>query len=277
MEIPAYRVQLVQSESEQLLQYLTGLPPEAWHHPSACHRWEVRDVVGHLIAGAEFYAGTVSRGLQGDVSPPTALPAGTGQAAASERIAQRAIAVRESLGDQLLATFKTTHDHLTQLLATVSPRDWETCCYHPLSLLPVRTFVDLRLTEVVMHGWDIRSRCAPDASLSPESLPAFLDLLPVIYHRAFRPEPRSVLPIRYRFEGTDLVSTSTDIVVDGDQVRLEPRGAVPADVIFSGQTASFILLMYGRLNLHEAIADGRLAVDGNTELVPAFAQGVRGI
>src|SRR4029453_18147975 len=132
METPAYRVQLVQSESEQLLQYLTALPPEAWHHPSACHRWEVRDVVGHLIAGAEFYAGTVSRGLHGDVSPPTAPPAGTGHAAASERMAQRAIAVRESLGDQLLVTFETTHDHLTQLLATVSSQDWETRCYHPL-------------------------------------------------------------------------------------------------------------------------------------------------
>ena len=67
METPAYRVQLVQSASEQLLQSLTALPLKAWRQPSACHRWEVRDVVAHLIAGAEFYAGTVSR----RASPPS--------------------------------------------------------------------------------------------------------------------------------------------------------------------------------------------------------------
>jgi hypothetical protein len=30
--------------------------------------------------------------------------------------------------------------------------------------------------------------------------------------------------------------------------------------------------MYGRLNLYEAIADGRLAVQGNAALVSVFAQ-----
>lgn len=279
METPAYRVQLVQAESERFLQYLHALPPEAWCHPSACPRWEVRDVVGHLIAGAEFYAGTVARGLHGDVSPPSgALPAGTDNAvAASERIAQRAIAARERLGDQLLATFKTTNDHLIQLLAKLRPQDWDIRGYHPLGLLPIRTFVDLRLTELVMHGWDIRSRFEPDALLSPESLPAFLGLLPGVCRGAFRPEPKPVPPVRYRFEGTGRLPFSTDIIVDGEQAHMEPKGVMPANATFSGKPESFILLMYGRLNLHKAIAAGRLAVDGNGELVSTFAQWFRGI
>ena len=47
----------------------------AWRRPSACHRWEVRDVVGHLILVAELYLSVVSRGLQGNVAPGR-LPTG---------------------------------------------------------------------------------------------------------------------------------------------------------------------------------------------------------
>ena len=78
-DTPESRVDLVRRESEQLKQYLEALPPEAWIQPSACDRWQVSDVVAHLIGGAELYAGMISRGLQGESSaaggnaPPQAL------------------------------------------------------------------------------------------------------------------------------------------------------------------------------------------------------------
>ena len=52
MDSPEDTVQLVIVESERLTQYLTALPPEAWRKPSACDRWEVRDVVAHLAGQA---------------------------------------------------------------------------------------------------------------------------------------------------------------------------------------------------------------------------------
>src|SRR4030095_13043670 len=56
MDAPEERVRLVLAESERLKQYLHSLPPEAWRKPSACDRWEGRDVVAHLALGAEIYA-----------------------------------------------------------------------------------------------------------------------------------------------------------------------------------------------------------------------------
>ena len=95
------RFELVRSESEQLKRYLYSLPPDAWSRPGACHRWEVRDVVAHLAGGAEFYAAMISRGMQGDSSPPNGLPAAGGVNGVSfaETIAQRAISLREQLTD----------------------------------------------------------------------------------------------------------------------------------------------------------------------------------
>jgi hypothetical protein len=74
METPENRVQLIQSASVQLGQYLHALPAASWRWPSACDRWEVRDVIGHLILGAELYFDIVSRGLHGDTSPPEGFP-----------------------------------------------------------------------------------------------------------------------------------------------------------------------------------------------------------
>src|SRR5215475_15648472 len=101
------RVHVLQTESERIKQYLHALPPEAMHQPSACTQWQVQDVVAHLVGVAETYASSVSRGLQGDTGPlPGRLPAGQANAATSaEGIAQRSIAARQTLGDQLLATF----------------------------------------------------------------------------------------------------------------------------------------------------------------------------
>ena len=56
METPDNRVQLIQAASVQLGQYLHALSAASWRWPSACDRWEVRDVVGHLILGAEAFA-----------------------------------------------------------------------------------------------------------------------------------------------------------------------------------------------------------------------------
>src|SRR5690242_5772172 len=97
----ADRVTVLQSESERIKQYLHALPPEALSKPSACTQWQVQDVIAHLVGVAEFYADSVSRGLQGDMAPlPGRLPAGQATAAVSaESIAQRSIAAREALGE----------------------------------------------------------------------------------------------------------------------------------------------------------------------------------
>jgi hypothetical protein len=182
------------------------------------------------------------------------------------------IARRESLGDQLLATFTATSDQLHQLLAGCGPSNWATLCYHPASLLPVRTIVNLRLTELVMHGWDIRSRFEPEAHLAPESLSAFLEVMTGAFQWAFWPGTQLSSPVRYRFEVTGPIPLKTDIVVEGDQARLEPVKSSQANVTFRCATEPFVLLFYGRLTLPHAIAAGRIAAEGETELIPAFAQ-----
>ncbi len=63
-------------------------------------------MVANLTRGAEAYIAWITRGLQGDTTPPPGA-AGTGEGATSAaRRAQRALAVRAHLGEQLFTTFQ---------------------------------------------------------------------------------------------------------------------------------------------------------------------------
>jgi uncharacterized protein (TIGR03083 family) len=284
MTAPGERITLLHTETERIKRYLHALPPEAWDRQSACDQWQVRDVVAHLAGGAEFYASNITRGLQGDTEPAAGRPpAGSGKAAmVSDAVARRAIAARESLGDQLLITFDTANDHLNHLLASLTPDNCDTPCYHPGGIVPARNFADLRLKELSMHDWDIRSGIEPEAHLSPAVLPVILGALATSLASgsmrwAFWPGERLSQPVRYRFVLTDADVPQPDLVVEGDHLRLEPAGDTPADVTLQGDAETYVLLMYGRVKLAAALASGRLHVTGDQAQARALSQWFKGI
>src|SRR5438128_9163084 len=174
----ADRAKVVHTEAKQLEQFLRALSPADWQRPSACDRWQVADVVAHL--SQMVLAERITRGLQGDLAPPQDAPrTGTlNEDALRESVAQRAIGFRERTGEHLLSAFVASNDQLHQVLSRLAPQDWETLCQHPMGPEPVRTWIDMRITELAMHGWDIRSSFDPQTTLSAESIPALLHTIP---------------------------------------------------------------------------------------------------
>lgn len=278
------RAKQYKSESVRFQAYLSGLPNDAWGRQSACDEWQVADVVAHLVGNAEFYARTVTLGLQGESTPPEGRPAaGTGHPSISAAaLAKSSIASRERLGDQLMSTYLEKDNHLIQLLSGLSPEDQVKPCYHPGSIVPAGNFVDLRFKEVVLHEWDIRSAIEDQATLSPSSLASIVILITESFASgsirwAFWAGPALEQPVRYRFEVTDPVPLKADIVVKGDGFQLELDGKNPADVTFHCDTNIFALMMYGRIQASAAIAGGQLTVEGDTKLAEQFSQWFRGI
>ena len=274
MASPEERVKIAITESERLKQYLSSLSPEAWSKPSACDRWEVRDVVAHLTWVAEAYIERIHQSLQGDSSSPEGQPAPGPVSAASfaEGNAHRAISRRERMGDQVLSDFIKTNDQLNQLMATLGPQDWDKPHYYvSLGTEPMRFRPDLWISELSMHGWDIRSRLEPEAHLSDESLPAFMDMVPGQLERfIFRPGPRLPAPIRYRWELTGAGARNSDVVVEGDKASMEPAGTEKADVTFRCDIETFVFIAFGRLTIDAATATGRLTIEGDNRLAYDF-------
>jgi hypothetical protein len=193
-------------------------------------------------------------------------------------MAQTTLSRRARLGDQLLSTFDATNDQLNLLHAGLGPQDWEKPCYHGAAafVAPARMFLDLRMFELAVHGWDMRSSLAPEAHLSDESLPILLGLIPQFIGWIFWSGSRLPSPIRYRFHLTGPGASHSDIIVEGDAVRMEPVGADTAHVTFHCDTETFVLLVLGRLPLPDALVESRLVAAGEAEWVDAFAQWFRG-
>ena len=277
MVLAEQRVHLLKSESQRFVDYLSGLPEESLAQQSACERWLVGDVVAHLTGGVDNYFGNITRGVAGDSSPPEGgAPSGPSDAAARlVANAQRAVALREQLGKELLPTFASRCRDLDQLLAGLGNQDWEKPCFHNAAIISVATYVDLRITEVIVHEWDIKSRLQAAASISPAGLPAVWDLLPVfVVGRLFQPGSTLSSPARYRWDLTGDAPGAHDIVVEEGKARMEPAGSTGTtapDVTFTCDAGDFALLAYGRTDFETAISAGLITAEGDSELAAAFA------
>ena len=268
------RIALARSETERICNYFETLSPEEWKIQSACDAWTNDEVVAHMCLAAEMFATTIQRGVDGDSSPPEgmSLPSVEGLTARLAGNVQRTLDLRRSLGDELLPTFESRCRRVDEVLATLNPEDWGKLCYHTANIIPVGSFVDLRIAEMAVHEWDIRSRLAPDAEMPPAVLPAVFDLLSnFIVGRLYRPGQSIVDNTVFRFNVTGVVEGSYDITVSNGEAVIGPEGSGRADVTFGCDAHTFALLVYGRLGIEEGVADGRITVEGDRGLVAKFA------
>ena len=269
MTSPEQRVELVKSESQRIQRYLEGLSNEDWTQTSACDAWEIRDVVAHLTASVDLYESAISRGITGDSNPPEGLSA-AGVSSLMTRLeenTQRVINLRQDIGDQLLSAFSGRCEDLTELFEGLADKDWQKLCYHPGKVIPVATYVDLRLAELAIHEWDIRSKLDISTELSVLCLPAVMDFIPAfVVGTMFRPGIDQTETIRFRFELTGAVPGSHDIVTESGNIWQEPALDATRAVTISCNTETFVLLAYGRTSLDHAESEGHLAVRGNRKI-----------
>ena len=274
------RVTQVRLESRRLGQYLRGLPEGAWEQPSACQRWAIGDVVAHLVGGAQMYSEHIFRGLQGDAAAPEGFPppGASDPEVLGSLNAHRAIFRRTGLGDQLLTAFQTSDDQLNQLMAGLSLPDWGKPCYHPIGILPVRTFVSLRMFELALHGWDVASRLEPDAGLSADCCPMLLELVSSAGRgMVVQIAVGNASDARYRFKLGDIALGDYDLVVGEGGARIEAAGEEPADGVVRCSAADFLLLVTGRIQPGSALGAGRLAAEEGNVLPLVFGDWFKGV
>ena len=276
MVTPDQRVNILQAEAESFKTYLSSLPAEAWNQPSACEGWTVADVVGHL--NGQNFASRVARGLADDASPPEGAPLVEhhDEDRFAEDIFQRALSNREEHGENLLESFIPRLDESVQVFNTVGPNDWEKPCYWPPGPEPVRTLLDMRIAELTMHAWDIRSTFDAGYRLSDDSVRVLMQTVDRAVRRAFRPDVDIQSEIRYRFEVMEPFETAYDVVMAAQGTHVEPSGKQGADVTFRCDGETYVLVMYGRLSPEDATAQGRLTFQGDSELAGSFGRRFKG-
>ena len=262
MTTSASRIDLLESEAQTLLDFLEDLTPQDWATDSACAGWTVADVIGHLTS--VDLSTRLLRGLDGDHSPPegSLAPDQHDEDAFARSIYQRAVDASQRLGRGLLEDFTLRINETVAQFRQVQPEQWGNLVYWPTGPMSMDTLLTQRIAELTMHGWDIRSRLEDDFHLSDGSVAALLDTVDRAARRAFRPDPLlSSRPLRYRFLIDDPEPRVVDLVLS-DQAAEVIHGAAsqPPDVTFACDGETCVLILYGRLTPHHAVAGRRLSV-----------------
>ena len=263
-------VETVIAEASRLQDFLTSLDPQTWASDSTSEGWTIEDVVAHLAGSAGGWANNITRAVAGEAGPPEGqsfLPPGERASHPTGPVARES---RQQMGTQILGEFTAGHERLQKVLRTLGEEDWDKPCFHRRGVLPVKAYLGIQLQELALHGWDIRWGLDSTAELWPDSLAALVDLVPRWISIAFAPGLDLPTPVRYRFDVPSPVAIHQDLLLNGNDYKTEPSRMEGADATFRCNTGNYILLMFGRLQVEHAVADGRLSVEGSMERAKNF-------
>lgn len=107
---------------------------DQWSEPTPCPQWNVRELVNHLVMGNRLFAG-IARGaavVSADALDPKAT---------------------DTLGVDPAAAYANAATELVTVFAR--PGSLETVMTVPFGTVPGLVAVRLRITEALVHGWDL--------------------------------------------------------------------------------------------------------------------------
>lgn len=109
-------------------QVIAAISDDQWNLPTPCTEWSVRDLVGHLVAGNDGFASA----LRGQAAPVSAHASSPGELLSAYRRSARVL-----------------------LDAFGEPGALEREVTVPFGTVPGSVALHLRMTELLVHGWDL--------------------------------------------------------------------------------------------------------------------------
>ena len=269
----AGKIALVRRLSGDIHRRLSEGPAEALDGPSGCSEWDVGTVAAHLAGGALRQREALLRGLAGEGGPPE----GDGSLSTADQVQQanavNNVEMRREWGDALLDNFQDGYHALDETLQGWT--DWSIGCWHRRrGTISASSYVDLRIQELVIHDWDMRSGGAGEGDLDPEGAVALLPASEMWYQLCFRPTAPLTTPVTYRMNigGGSRASLQHDVVVTGDSFSIEPCSADrQPELTIHADAGDYLLCLYNRVDWNVAKRAGRIRVSQTADTIAHVA------
>ena len=252
------RVEALRSEYERLARHLRSLDADGLAAPSACEGWSVADVAAHLAWNARLYVRSLGMGLAGEAPPPPPPASGGAPKITPDFVRDRSIEVRRKLGGGVLDSFEEHNAGFIEMLDGLDPAVRETLTVPFLNdTIPLRRLIGLRINEVALHSWDVRSPGDTEAALIEDAGLASIELWRDTTQRRLRPGPET--RIRIEPAGGDAFD------VTGREAASTGPPSGKADATLAGTASAVALFLSGRAGLDT------LHVGGDPAAAESFA------
>ena len=270
----AAKVALIKRLSGDIHRRLSQGPAAALDGPTACAEWDVGTVAAHLAGGAIRQRDAMLRGRGGDGGPPPGEETQPTPDQVQQSNAVNNVQTRNEWGDALLDNFKQGYEELDDTLQ--SWNDWSIGCWHRRrGTITAESYVDLRIQELVIHDWDMRSAGTGQGELDGEGSVALLPASEMWYQLCFRPTAPLTTPVTYRFEiggGAEGASLQHDVLVTGDGFTVsECSPERQPELTIRTDAGTYLLCLYNRVDWNTAKRDGRIRVSQTADTIAHVA------
>jgi uncharacterized protein (TIGR03086 family) len=121
---------------------VAGVQPDQWTAATGCPGWSVRDLLDHLVGGNEALAAVLREQVPPDGD--------------------------DHLGDDPMTAYRRSGEAL--LAAFAEPSAFDRMVTVPAGTVPAAVALHLRLTELLVHGWDLARATGQPTTGLPEEL-----------------------------------------------------------------------------------------------------------
>jgi uncharacterized protein (TIGR03083 family) len=251
----------VARQSQRMVRSFAQWPEAFWRRATYCQGWTAADVAAHLATGADFYTAVLTAGRTGKPELPW------GARDLDEIRQRRAAAVQQMLDAgpaALLAGFEAAAGRLQHVLDSLQADDLGRMAWHPRGMIPIGHWIGMRLTELVIHDWDIRQPHEEAAGLSLEAIPAVLTSLPEMQQRFL--EQRLSGPGMDGVHALQAGERQWAFRIQGEQVTYLSDLPTSHATLLHTDPESMILLTLGRDDFEARLHDATCTLGGDVAL-----------
>ncbi|MET7992111.1 maleylpyruvate isomerase family mycothiol-dependent enzyme [Amycolatopsis sp. NPDC005232] len=248
------------TSSERLRKTVIDLPTDTLDRPSFAGGWSISQVLSHLGSAAEICTKLVQRGIGGDTNGPSAEDV--------QPVWQRWNAMPSTT--QREAWLEADRRHRDLLLSLDAQQLDSTRVPYFAGLLSVAEYAGYRLSEHVLHAWDIEVALDPSAGLPRGETDLLWQRLDLVVTRFRNADTLARLaPKELTVELTDRGRTHGLSV--GTELHLSESAPALPDGTISGPADALLRLVYGRYRAQDDVTvRGQVTLADLQELFPGF-------
>jgi len=245
-------LRVVRQEADRMFEMAE--PPQAWEAPTACHGWQTRDVIGHLVDTTEGYFEAF------DAARAQQRREAYGVAGMGERANTQATRFRALPQAEMMERARTDFHKMMGILESIGPDEWSgfTVDHFYMGPVPAFFFAAGQLMDFAVHSWDIREGSGAAHALSGDAADLLVPFMFLIWQSTVRPDADlTPFQVGIRVGGRNGGDFAVSVGEGGMSYEQASIDHLPTVIEFDA--ASMVLTAFGRSNCGTVRGDPSLA------------------